>query len=356
MKLNLNDITNKHKGQPALVSGHSPSLSYVKDKIENLQIRGELLRFSVNEWYDFFTQQPDYWVLSNSEYTIGASFSQKDVVTSYLHRMHQVLDVKARLDRGENVDVNVDLGPPSGDRLWHARGYPEDIFNKYKIPVLFNDTADLTEHKVIEEKLECDYLGYDARHFKGDSCFQVLKNFKEHYQKNKNLDFKYYGNNSFMWKKPDTSKVNRYCAKIHGQIGGGWARAGNCCHRIDKSRLTIQEYLQKISGHERHMSPGHTVVMFGIVFAVIMGCNPVYLTGMDLDYKIGYAAHNNETNLHEIQIQNLGNLGHWRHVYKNLLLDDMKILRESAELLGTKIINLNKNSWYDVFEFGNLPE
>ena len=318
MKLNFEDITNKHKGQSAVVAGHGPSLSYVKDKIEDLQIKGEFLRFSSNEWYDFFAQQPDYWVLSNSEYTIGASFGN--------------------------------------DRLWQARRYPENVFNKYKIPVLFNDTADLTEYELIEENLECDYLGFDARHFKGDSCFQVLKNFKEHYQKNKNLDFKYYGNNSFMWKKPDTSKVNRFCAKIHGQIGGGWSRAGNCCHRADKSRLTIQEYLQKISGHERHMSPGHTVIMFGIMFAVIMGCSPIYLTGMDLDYEAGYANNSNEFDIHGMHNTNRGNLGHWKYVYKNFLLDDMKILRESAELMGIKIINLNKNAWYDVFEFGNLPE
>ena len=345
MKLNFEDIINKHKGQSALVAGHSPSLSDVKDKIENLQIRGELLRFSVNEWYDFFTQRPDYWVLSNSEYTLKASFSQRDTILSHLEKRAQQ----------EGVHY-IDTGAAKGDLLWHGRGYPEDVFNKYKIPVLFNDTADLTDYKVIEEKLECDYLGYDARHFKGDSCLQILKNFKEYYQKNKNLDFKYYGNNSFMWKKPDTSKVNRHCAKIHGQIAGGWSRAGNCCHRIDKSRLTIQEYLQKISGHDRHMSPGHTVVIFGIMFAVIMGCNPVYITGMDLDYEAGYADNDNERGIHTKKHINPGNLGHWKYVYRNFLLDDMKILKESAELLGIKIINLNKNTWYDVFEFGNLPE
>ena len=32
----------------------------------------------------------------------------------------------------------------------------------------------------------------------------------------------------------------------------------------------------------------------------------------------------------------------------------MKILRESAELKGTKIINLNKNAWYDEFTKGDL--
>ena len=36
------------------------------------------------------------------------------------------------------------------------------------------------------------------------------------------------------------------------------------------------------------------------------------------------------------------------------MIDDMRILRESAELKGTKIINLNKNAWYDEFTKGDL--
>jgi hypothetical protein len=34
----------------------------------------------------------------------------------------------------------------------------------------------------------------------------------------------------------------------------------------------------------------------------------------------------------------------------------MRILNESAKLLGTKIINLNQDSWYDVFEKGDINE
>ena len=32
----------------------------------------------------------------------------------------------------------------------------------------------------------------------------------------------------------------------------------------------------------------------------------------------------------------------------------MKIINESAELLGTNIVNLNKESWYNTFTKGDL--
>jgi hypothetical protein len=314
MKLKLNDIKNKHIGEPCIVAAHGPSLDSVKLEIENLQNKDKLLRISVNEWFDFFKQNPDYWVVSNSEFTIGASMTN--------------------------------------DPLWNARGYPHDVFNNYNIPLFFNSTADLTEYDFIKNNLKCDHLAYDTRHFKSHSCFEILKNFKEHYQKNKNFDFKYYGGNSTMWQMPNVEEANPYCAQVHGKIASGWSRDGKCCERMTPAELTLQEYLQKLSGHDRHMGPGQTVAMFAIVFAVLMGCNPIYIAGMDLDYQAGYA--NNAKSA--VYVPNIGNVGHWKHVYKNFLLDDMRILRESAKLLGTKIINLNKNSWYDVFEFGNLPE
>jgi hypothetical protein len=81
-----------------------------------------------------------------------------------------------------------------------------------------------------------------------------------------------------------------------------------------------------------------------------MGCNPVYVTGMDLDYSLGYA----EAEYKNYHSPNIGNIGHWKITYREFLLDDMKILKESAALLGTKIINLNNNAWYNTFEKGGF--
>ena len=136
-----------------------------------------------------------------------------------------------------------------------------------------------------------------------------------------------------IWKKPDidNENVNEHCARIHGVYAASWSRTNKCCPE-EISEKTFQEILQQISGHSKHMGPGQTVGLVCVAFAVIMGCNPIYVSGLDLDYSLGYAG----------EIKNYG------------VNDDMEILKESAELLGSKIINLNHDSWYDSFEKGEL--
>lgn len=309
MKLNYKDIINKHKDKPCVVAMHGPSLNSVLDKIEQKQKAKEVIRISTNEWFDFFESKPDYWVVSNGEFNI--------------------------------------LDSISGGGVWQQRNYPNDVFNKYGVPLIYNNSVDLTPEDFVSKNLKCDYLAYDSKHFKGDNCRDILENFKNHFEEHKNFEFKHYGNNSMMWKKPDVSSVNEYCARVHGVYAASWSRDNKCCAERELEK-TFQEILQQISGHPRHMGPGQTVGLVCIAFAIIMGCNPIYVAGLDLDYSLGYAG--------DIQNYgvNLGNLGHWKHVFREHLLDDMNILKESAELLGSKIINVNKQAWYDSFEKGDL--
>lgn len=310
MKLKISDIVNKHKGTPCVVALHGPSLNEHKEQISSLQEEKKILRFSVSEWYDFFDTKPDYWIVSNSEFNIQSSLL--------------------------------------GDPLWEERGYPFNVFNKYDVPLFYNKSVDFTDPEFVEKNLEHDYLPYDYKHFKGHSCRDILLNFKKYYEKNKNLNFKYYGNNSHMWQKPDVKNVNPYCAKVHNKIGGAYSLNGKCCRHIDS--LTIQEELQIISDCDQHLGPVATVGFVGIMFSIIMGCNPIYVSGLDLDYELGYA--NGGEKYHKFI--SIGNVGHWKHSYRESILSDMKILKESAENLGIKIINLNKNSWHDVFEKGEF--
>jgi hypothetical protein len=310
MKLEYKDIIDKHKGKPCVVALHGPSLSPHVDKIQALQREDKIIRISVNEWFDFFEEKPDYWVISNSELNIRDS----------------VLN----------------------ENIWKSRGYPADVFNVQGVPLLYNRTADLTDPDFVDKNLKCDYLPFDNRHFKGHKCLDILKNFKKYHDENKNLDFKMYGNNAQMWQLPDTRNVNPHCAQVHGVVAGGWSRFGKCCHLMQET--TIQEKLQEITGHSQHMGVGQTVGLFCVMFAVIMGCNPIYVTGLDLDYTLGYAEGADKP----YYVPNPGNVGHWRHVFQDFLTDDMRILRESAEIKNIEIINLNKNAWYDVFKKGDL--
>ena len=63
MEITYDDISGKHKDIPCVVSLHGPSLNTHRDKIESLQKEKKIIRLSVNEWYDFFNEKPDYWVV-----------------------------------------------------------------------------------------------------------------------------------------------------------------------------------------------------------------------------------------------------------------------------------------------------
>ena len=316
MKLHFKDITDKHKGETCIVALHGPSLSPYVDKIQELQKNEKVKRFSVNEWFDFFEEKPDYWVVSNTEFNIRDSILNENI--------------------------------------WKARQYPVDVFNQYKVPLLYNCAADLTDPKFVEENLNFDYLPFDNKHFKGHNCTQILKGFKKHYEDNKNLDYLFYGNNKQMWQAPDSKNenVNKYCSSVHGVLAGGWSRTGHCCHVINEDQETLQEALQKNTGHTQHLGVGQTVGLYCIAFAILMGFKKIYVVGLDLDYTLGYADGSDKP----YYIPNIGNVGHWRYVFKDFLIDDMRILRESAELKGSEIINLNKEAWYDEFRKGDIIE
>ncbi len=315
MKLTLDDIVDKHKGETCVISLHGPSLAPYIDKIQDLQKLNKITRLSVNEWFDYFEEKPDYWVVSNTEFNIRDSILNENV--------------------------------------WKIREYPIDVFNTYKIPLIYNRAADLTDPTFVDENLDFDYLPYDNKHFKGHGCIEILKNFKKHYEENKNLDFEFYGNNKQMWQLPDTKNenVNQWCAQVHAGLAGGWSKTGHCCH-LRNDELTLQEKLQEYSGHDRHCGVGQTVGLFCVAIAILMGFKKIYIVGLDLDYSLGYAdGYPEDKNYY---VPNVAQVGHWKYVYKDFLLDDMKILRESAALKGAEIINLNKEAWYDEFTKGDL--
>jgi hypothetical protein len=160
--------------------------------------------------------------------------------------------------------------------------------------VAYSDTVDITDKSWVESNVKADWIAYDQRHFNGLPCFVKI-----------------------------------------------------CCKHIDPNRITIQQELQKLSGHQAHYGSGDTVLLHCITLAVIAGCNPVYVIGMDLDYKLGYAT-NTGNLIGKVYPTDLTE-------YRDRILGDLNRISESAKMMGTRIINLNKSSTFDVFEIGDAP-
>ena len=79
-----------------------------------------------------------------------------------------------------------------------------------------------------------------------------------------------------------------------------------------------------------------------------MGCNPIYVSGMDLDYNKGYANEDKTDWKHKANSPNA-----FTPVRGNFH-NDLDVLNKSAELRGQEIINLNPDSWYDSFKLGEF--
>ena len=280
----IKEIVDIHKGQTAIICGHGPSLNDHKGKIIKLHNEKKAIRFSLNDWFDIFDMKPDYWVISNPEYQF----------VNWAHK-----------------------------------------FNLYKSFLLFSPTCgERSNIKFIKDNLECDNILFDQRHFKNHDCIEILKNFKNYYEKNQNFNFVEYGNNCSMFTPIENRPIGTF----------GLDPSGRCCR--NKTNVTVQELLQNVSGYEKHYSTGDTVILHAIAFAIIMGCNPIYISGMDLDYSLGYASKMSFP-------MNLDHYSIWQDGQKNLI-NDLNILNNSAKNRNINIINLKKEAWYKVFKNGEL--
>lgn len=286
MKLNFENILDKHKNIPCVIGAHGPSLKIYKEKIQDLQKQKKIIRFSVNNWWNYFDIKPDYWVLSNTDYTIE----------KYMN-----------------------------------------FLNENNLTVLFSDDGDFTDKKFIEENAKFDWLVYDQRHWEAKDCIDILKEFDEFYQKNNNFNFTRFGNNEVMWHPPR-------CYHNSGHSRND----RRCCDMNIPKRVPLQEYLQNLTETKQHYSTGDSVSIHAIAFAIIMGCNPIYISGMELDYSKGYANPNFLTNANHIHGSSA-----FTPVRENFF-NDLNILNESAKSRNIEIINLTKDPWYNSFKLGNF--
>ena len=272
-RFQIEDLLGKHKGVPAAICGHGPSLNKNKEELVSLQKTKELVLFSVNDWWKILDTPPDYWCISNPEYP-----------------MH----------------IYSETFNKSGPFLLYATSCGQNI----SIPEM-------------EKILECDYTLFDQRHFKNNDCPTIIKEIT--------VDNLVYGNNPTIGAPPKGRE---------NEIGFD-PRAIYCKNKISP---TIQEALQKAGKHISHYSTADTVAFHAIAFAILMGCNPIYLSGIDLDYRLGYAYDANFVNSYGLNVDQTS----------LTFLSDMSILNESAINLGIEIINLNKDSWHTKFKIGQM--
>jgi hypothetical protein len=112
----------------------------------------------------------------------------------------------------------------------------------------------------------------------------------------------------------------------------------NGCLNFIEKRLTLQEVLQNYTNHITRYSTGDTVAVHMLALSIIMGAKKIYITGVDLDYKKGYYG-NNTIN------------GDSFDPYLDNILNDFKIINESAKKIGVEIINLSDmSSIKDIFK------
>jgi len=169
-----------------------------------------------------------------------------------------------------------------------------DLINKYKSIWVYADSVDLTDNSWIENNIQTDYLPYDQRHFNNSPC-------------------------------PERKR---------------------CCNFI-QDRLTIQEELQKYTKHNVHYNTGDTVVLHMLAFAIIMGFTEINCVGLDFDYHLGYAK--NTTGRKPPSTNYFDD-----NRYGRRILNDIKIISDSAKNINTKMINLNKNTTWKTFEIGEI--
>ena len=149
-----------------------------------------------------------------------------------------------------------------------------------KTKIVYADSVDLTPKwlcKLLMYKL--DYIPYDQRHFNNEPCNPFRK----------------------------------------------------CCFNIQDGRLTIQEELKTFCNYSLKYGTGHTVAVHMLATAILSGCKEIYLFGVDLNYKLGYAKNN---------IQNLSSFDE----YLEEIIEDFDIINNSAKNIGVKIYSCSIDS------------
>lgn len=117
---------------------------------------------------------------------------------------------------------------------------------------------------------------------------------------------------------------------------------------------SIQERVKDYTNYEHRYGVGLSVALHMIAFSILMGCSPIYISGIDVDYNLGYASNNTEFDTKYYMSTRFPEV--MNDDFKKNFISDLKILNDSAKNIGSKLFNLNKSSIYNVIEQGDIIE
>ena len=93
-----------------------------------------------------------------------------------------------------------------------------------------------------------------------------------------------------------------------------------------------------------------------------MGCNPIYINGMDLDYhdpKGPYAKLKENKSVEDselISTWGIANRNAWSDWRREWIVRDFNIVNDRAKNVNVNIYNLKNNAWYKIFKPGIIGE
>lgn len=168
-----------------------------------------------------------------------------------------------------------------------------DEFNELNKTLIYAYSADGTDPEFVKNNLNINYLPYDERHVKGQECNPKI----------------------------------------------------SCCNRIIPNTKTIQEYLGDYLNitSELYDNTCGTVAIHMLAVAIILGCNPIYISGVDMNYATGYVDNSELINI-------TGGLIECARSFEK----HASIINEFANRKNIKIIQLSSQAYYNAFEHGTF--
>jgi hypothetical protein len=191
-----------------------------------------------------------------------------------------------------NVDIDNDYWVMANTEMTVGNSY--NRFNKFpKTTLIWADTADRTPYSIAWSSLKIPSISYDQRHFGNKPC--------------QNCKIPLMSNLGMMW-------VPVECRVLPG-------------------RLTIQEELQKYTNYSTHYGTGSTVALHAAALAILLGCNPIHIYGVDLNCRLGYVDEKTQARADNVFDGDL-----------HYIINDFDIISKSAHNIGVKLINYSKFS------------